>query len=469
MSYRSLFLKKVAAAACSVLIASASLPAMCVISSAGAVIGAGAESTVISRNTLKGATLTLTGEIGINFYLDIQDTESFDSVILKGPNGELTEAADKIACESSGLYAGLYKLTYPVDPSQIDESVSVCLMNGNETVQLYGADGTEYDSDCADLSVREYIESVQNDENAASDLSALANALDVYGRYSGVQFKDAADPELDAVLADITAEDLSKYKYEINGELPSGVSIVGASLLLDSKTSFRIYFDKDPVSASIDGNTAKITEKNGMYYIELPNIAAPDLDSKHQAVIGGCTIDFSALSYVYSVLSSEADSSKNIVKLVKALYAYSFAADMYFGASSGNEPSVTDAELVLTDNGDDTYTFAYGNDTFTALYTPYIGGDWKIYDSYKITNRADMVIICEKLLKLNKVRGRITQYRTAKDMADEWEVHNRGYAIALSLSMTDAAARLKDVDMDKKDQGKTFDDFIADYLKEKEG
>ena len=461
-------IKRITTAFCSFIIAFAAFQFSGNISFSDTNIIASAEESVINHNTLFGASLTLTGEIGVNFYLDIEDSASFDKIILDGPNGEKSISANEIEPETSGSYSGKYKLTYLVDPTQIDDSVSMCLKKGNENVPLFDSYNKANDSDVVQFSVRKYIETVQNNESADSELLALVNALNVYGKYSCVQFKNAPDPESDSILANVNDINLEKYKFSKNGELPEGVSILGATLVLDSETSFRIYFDNEPNSAAIDGNTAKIKQKNGMYYIEVPDISAADLDKTHQAVIGDCTMDFSALSYAYSVLNINSDSSDVIVKLVKALYAYNYAANMYFEASAGSAPTLSETDFTVnfdsSDDYADNYSFTYGDETFLVHYTPYLGGDWKIVDSFKITNRADMVIICEKLLKINQVEGRITQYRTAKDMADEWEIHNQGYKIAKSLSMASAVERLKDVDLDKKDQGKTFDDFLAEFL-----
>ena len=453
MHNRSSLLKKFTAAACSAVFAFAGLH----------IFNVGADD-ISRQNRLTGATLTLTGEIGMNFYLELNDTDSFDKVVLSGPDGGSTVTADTLSPETSGVYEGLYKLTYQLDPTQIDVPVRICLKKGDENIPLFSPDGSKYNADGAVFSIRDYINAVNDDDNSPSDLKALVNALDVCSKYSCAMFGNSPDPMLDDILPDITAATLDKYKFTVSGRLPQGVSVLGASLLLDSDTAFRIYLSKDPRSASIDGVSADIKQKDGMYYIEVPDITAADLDKVHKAVIGDCTIKFSALSYVHSVLKNEAALSEKLVKLARSLYAYNFAADVYFSSSAGTSPTISAADFALTDNGDDSYTFNYGGETFSAVFTPYIGGDWKIYDSYKITNRADMVIICEKLLAVNKVEGRITPCRTAKDMADEWEIHNRGYSLAKSFSMTSAAERLKDVDMDKKDQGKTFDDFLAEFL-----
>ena len=461
-------IKKLTAAACSALVALAGSTGADTDTACRTPILAAAEESIALRNTLTGSSLTLTGEIGVNFYLDLQDRAAFDKIVLDGPNGEITITDGQLTPEAGGKYEGQYKLTYLVDPAQIGEAVSVCLKNGGESAGLFDPSGAAYGADGAEFSVREYIEAVRSDESTRSDLAVLADALDIYGKYSGFHFGGTDDPGEDGILADVSAGELEKYRFRMKGELPAGLSVYGVTLSLDPRTSFRIYFDKDPGRAVIDGTEVKAKQRDGRYYIEVADIAAADLDKKHHAVVGGCTMEFCALSYVYCAAANEADTSEDIIRLAKAIYAYSFAANMYFEASDGDKPTLSEDEPEIIYNGSDgsaeSYSFTCGGESFTALYTPYSGGDWKVVDSYRITDRADMVMICEKLYRLHKIEGRITRYRTAKDMADEWEIHNQGYTIAKGYSMDSAAARLKDVDMDRKDQGKTFDAFLKEFL-----
>ena len=269
MQTNSFIIRRITAAVCSVIIG---LTGMQFSKSDSDSITANAEQSSDNHITMMGASLTLTGEIGVNFYLDVQDINIFDTVILNGPNGRNIIYKSTLTPETSGLY----KLTYLIDPTQIDDTVSICLKKGEKSVQLYDTSGTAYNTDVL-FSVREYIENVQNDDSRRSDLSVLVNALDVYGKYSDVQFANADDPKLDNALADVTAADLEKYKFSISGELPNGVSVIGATLIIESKTGFRIYFDKDPGAAAIDGNNTEVIQKDGMYYIEVPDIAAASI------------------------------------------------------------------------------------------------------------------------------------------------------------------------------------------------
>ena len=124
-------------------------------------------------------------------------------------------------------------------------------------------------------------------------------------------------------------------------------------------------------------------------------------------------------------------------------------------STAGILKSAADIELTDTDGNGKNYHFYYAGDDFTAIYTP---DNWKIKDSYKIHSEADMIIICQALIDEHPVHGKdMESYRTAEDMAYEWEIHNMGYAFFTDDE--NLRNKAKDVDFDPKDQGLTIEEF----------
>lgn len=120
-------------------------------------------------------------------------------------------------------------------------------------------------------------------------------------------------------------------------------------------------------------------------------------------------------------------------------------------SSRGILASKEDIQLTAVDSKG-TYSFIYGGETFTAIYTT---DNWKIKDSYKITSYSDITLICEALSDEHPIHGIDRQsYRTPDDMAFEWQQHNIAYELLPDDS--DWKKHAKDVDIDPKDQGKTF-------------
>ena len=120
--------------------------------------------------------------------------------------------------------------------------------------------------------------------------------------------------------------------------------------------------------------------------------------------------------------------------------------------------SPSDIALTDTDGKGTDYTFLYDGQTFDAVYKP---DNWKVYDSYKITNEADIIIICQALIDVHQVHGKdMASYRTADDMAYEWIVHNTAYELLPDGNeLKDHAG---DVDLDPKDQGRTLEEIYED-------
>ena len=124
-------------------------------------------------------------------------------------------------------------------------------------------------------------------------------------------------------------------------------------------------------------------------------------------------------------------------------------------STAGILKSAADIELTDTDGNGKNYHFYYAGDDFTAIYTP---DNWKVKDSYRVHSEADMIIICQALIDEHPVHGKdLVSYRTAEDMAYEWQIHNMGYAFFSDDE--NLRNKAKDVDFDPKDQGLTIEEF----------
>lgn len=120
------------------------------------------------------------------------------------------------------------------------------------------------------------------------------------------------------------------------------------------------------------------------------------------------------------------------------------------------ESSIDSIEIVDVDGKDTNYEFIYHDEVFKVYY---VYDNWKIYDSYKIKNQADMKIICQALIDIHPIHGRDRiSYRTADDMVYEWVQHNIAYEILPEDSKWRNNA--KNVDFDPDDQGKSLKEMF---------
>ena len=134
-----------------------------------------------------------------------------------------------------------------------------------------------------------------------------------------------------------------------------------------------------------------------------------------------------------------------------------------FGITPSLLSSTDDVVLVPTDDYAMGYVFEYDGEQFAAYYD---GISWRVYDSYRITNHNDVVIICQALINEHPVYGSDWEsFRTADDMAYEWDQHNLAY----NLLPEDNHWRddAKDVDLDPYDQGKSFPEIYESRTGEK--
>jgi hypothetical protein len=124
-------------------------------------------------------------------------------------------------------------------------------------------------------------------------------------------------------------------------------------------------------------------------------------------------------------------------------------------ASTGILQSPEDIELQPTDDYGANYMFFYGDEVFNVYYEP---DCWRVYDSYKITNKSDLVIICQALINEHEIHGRdLESFRTAEDMAYEWQQHNLAYTLAPNDSSWKQSAQ--NVDLDPDEQNMTLEEI----------
>lgn len=115
-------------------------------------------------------------------------------------------------------------------------------------------------------------------------------------------------------------------------------------------------------------------------------------------------------------------------------------------------------DIIDIDGNKTNYKFIYDNEEFFAIYTL---DNWKIINSYKISNLEDMSIICTKLIEIHPIHGRdMNSFRTVEDMTYEWAEHNLAYLIIPNDNPWKLNA--KDVDFDPYDQGKNIIQIYED-------
>ena len=114
--------------------------------------------------------------------------------------------------------------------------------------------------------------------------------------------------------------------------------------------------------------------------------------------------------------------------------------------------------LYDVDGGGTNYAFTCDGEEFRAQHT---WENWRIFDSYKITNEKKMTVICQALIDTYPVHGKdMESYRTADDMVYEWQQHNLAYTYLPEDNPWRESAM--NVDFDPEDQGRSFEEIYED-------
>jgi len=120
--------------------------------------------------------------------------------------------------------------------------------------------------------------------------------------------------------------------------------------------------------------------------------------------------------------------------------------------------STSDWSGLYSDDGIN-YTFRYNGEEFSLYFKD---DTWHVNNSYKITDEADILMICDTLADLHPVPNKdYSGWRTPEDMAFEWEQHNIAYSLMPDRFIFKSNA--KHVDINPSDQGKTLYDFYKQY------
>jgi hypothetical protein len=245
--------------------------------------------------------ISMAGDIGLNFYVDLDDAaEATATISMKGEETTVVGVyQETLAC---------WKFTYGVAPKDYQEIV---------TIEV--ADVT------AEYSVAQYGEDLPADNEAYAIVAELMD----YCEAARIYFAGEAATETEDLTADLT-----EYKATLEGE-EEGVTIAGATLVLESKTTINVYVtaeNLDGVACAVDGEAVTpvaVEGQEGQYVISITGIVSKDLDKTYTITIGGYTITYSALSYVETTLA-DANVGAALENLAKALYSLSVQAEEYF-------------------------------------------------------------------------------------------------------------------------------------------
>ena len=286
---------------------------------------------------LAGYSLSLTGNIGVNFYMELSDQIIADKgayMQFTLPNGTVTKVPVSEAQTNTTINAGKTYYRFPCEVSsyEMTQDIKAQMFDGN------GKCGKEYT-----YTVRDYAQYIIKNYSSYVDAYPFAVAMLNYGASSQKYFNKAVD--------DLANKNLSSYDQEIpnlfNGYINGFVAkkaendvlgqFAGLSMVLKSETTLNLFYEpKEGVDVSklkflVDGKEITPVKRGQYYILSLENIRANELgNSKTFTVTDGTNTlsgDYCAMMYCYQVLQAAKGAyADDLVTLVKAFSDYAYTA-----------------------------------------------------------------------------------------------------------------------------------------------
>ena len=286
---------------------------------------------------LAGYSLSLTGNIGVNFYMElsnkiIADKDAYMQFTL--PNGTITKVLVSEAQTNTTINAEktYYRFPCEVASYEMTQDIKAQMFDGN------GKCGKEYT-----YTVRDYAQYLIDHVDLYQDAYPFAVAMLNYGACSQKYFNKAVDELANKYLNDNELEIPNRFEGYINGfvakKAENGVlgQFAGLSMVLKSETTLNIFYEpKEGIDVSklnfiVDGKEITPVKRGQYYILSLKNIKANELEnSKKFTVTDGTNTlsgDYCAMMYCYQVLQAQEGTYEDaLVTLVKAFSNYAYTA-----------------------------------------------------------------------------------------------------------------------------------------------
>lgn len=291
---------------------------------------------------LLSRSLTLSGNIGVNYYMELSDeilSDTDNTYYMEFTvDGRTTQVA--LDRENYQQVDGqkYYRFTCETTSTEMTDTITAhfCKRGADESVLRSTMDYS--------FSVLEYANYViQHSEDKGGSYSPslvdLVKAILNYGGHAQVYFGHAGENGYANAGLDFPMEDPetdAKYDRKVEGSV-TGLCYYGSSLILKSETSVRFYFtleegcDICDYTFKLAGKDGELSAKqwNGRYYVEAANIGASHLADMFTVTVTRkdsnetekLSVTYGPMTYVLNALSNSTASTE-LQNVAKALYNY---------------------------------------------------------------------------------------------------------------------------------------------------
>ena len=286
-----------------------------------------------------GTSISAAGNIGLNVFLTFSEELVGDKdayVTVDEQRFPISQAA-KVSQQGLTLYRFSVERAAPL----MQRPAVIRVYHGSGEEASLWAVNTLFTGVGYSTTVQDYLDRVLV-SGSGRKLLDLAAAMSDYGRFAQLFFRQNLD-QLSEIHGDVDSvglKELEPFAAVVNQEENGGVCLYGSNLTVETNTIMRHFFQLRSGSIGdyrflLDGKEVEPTAIGGYWSVDLPGIPAALLDTWHtiQVMDGETEIvntRFCALSYCYTTLTNSKDA--NLCSLVKAIYLYNEAANVYFSA-----------------------------------------------------------------------------------------------------------------------------------------
>ncbi len=281
---------------------------------------------------LAGYSLSLDGDIGVNFYMELSDEvtapDSGAYMQFTLPNGDtpkmMVSEAKKVTDDTTGKTYYVFKCN--VAAKEMNARIKAQIIFGDKRSEEYTYTVREY----ADY-LLEHTKGNAEYTKAAPLVKAMLNYGAASQTYFGIEgtAANASLTDEEKALGEVSIPNTFKFDDK-NSVLPEGVTFEGATLSLRSETTLSLYFKglADGTKFICNGKTVE-TAKNGEYVVaRIRGIKANELENNFTVKFGESSVTYNAMTYCYNVLNSDTEDAA-LKKVCCALYLYAQAAIEY--------------------------------------------------------------------------------------------------------------------------------------------
>ncbi|NLT10389.1 MAG: leucine-rich repeat domain-containing protein [Ruminococcus sp.] len=290
-----------------------SCPDLTIIGNAGSDAATYAQNNGIAYDAFNSVSLTLSDDLGLNFYVSGIDTAEAAAAYRVTFSGECEENGETVSLKKKKEG---YCATANISADHMGEEITAVLER-------------KYDEDWKKISeqtysVNRYLDSV--DTTGSEALAELVTATKEYGQVTDAYFNGGTvtaitDEQVNEVIANTYDSTFTTDEAKL-------------SLVLDSKLAARIYIKDKAVEAGASAEytqyssdtspwydiTAKAGGKAGVYF-EIPGLAPTELHVPYRVKYDGKYYNFSPLTWARRVMKNP-DSTDKSKAMAYALYKY---------------------------------------------------------------------------------------------------------------------------------------------------